>query len=75
MKQLIEELESSDVKVQATALLQLLNLLATDSEVAEAVTAACKARAPRELGSGLRGSTEMPASWSRQPCPVPHALG
>ena len=42
MSSLVEELESGDVKVQATALLQLLNMLATGSDSSEAVTAACQ---------------------------------
>lgn len=45
MASLVEELESGDVKVQATALLQLLNMLATGSEASEPVSAACKVRA------------------------------
>lgn len=45
MSSLVEELESGDVKVQATALLQLLNMLATGSDSSEAVTAACQVRA------------------------------
>ena len=47
MASLVEELESGDVKVQATALLQLLNMLATGSDASDAVTAACRVRADR----------------------------
>ena len=52
MVALTEELASPEVKVQATALLQLLNMLATGSDSVEAVSVACKVRTLRAwLGS------------------------